>query len=146
LLDGTVVTELEGVENPQGFLALRSDSGTVEFRGIVLRDLQPSRPVPPADVFAIGGDVAPPGVRSEVKPRYTADAMRRRIQGTVSMSVVIQPDGTTGDVRIHQSLDPEFGLDEEALTAARQWQFTPGTRNGDPVPVLATIEMTFTLK
>jgi TonB family protein len=37
-------------------------------------------------------------------------------------------------------------LDVEALAAARQWQFTPGMRAGEPVAVLVTIELTFTLK
>jgi TonB family protein len=37
------------------------------------------------------------------------------------------------------------GLDEEAIKAAKQWKFAPGTRNGEPVPVMVSIELTFTL-
>jgi outer membrane biosynthesis protein TonB len=32
-------------------------------------------------------------------------------------------DGGAADARIVRSLDPVFGLDEEALKAARQWRF-----------------------
>jgi TonB family protein len=56
------------------------------------------------------------------------------------------PDGTVGDVRVTKSLDPIFGLDQEAIKAARGWRFAPGTRQGQPVPVLVTIELSFTLR
>ena len=55
-------------------------------------------------------------------------------------------DGTVGQVTVVRSLDPTYGLDQEALKAARQWRFVPGTRFGVPVAVLVTIELTFTLK
>jgi hypothetical protein len=44
-----------------------------------------------------------------------------------------------------RSLDPTFGLDSEAVNATRQWRFKPGTRLGQPVPVLVTIELSFAL-
>jgi outer membrane biosynthesis protein TonB len=45
-----------------------------------------------------------------------------------------------------RSLDSTFGLDLEAMKAARNWRFRPGTRLGEPVSVLVTIELTFTLR
>ena len=48
--------------------------------------------------------------------------------------------------RVVRSLDSTFGLDEEALKAAKQWRFAPGTRFGQAVAVLVTIELTFTLR
>ena len=45
-----------------------------------------------------------------------------------------------------RSLDSTFGLDNEAVKAARQWRFKPGTRLGQPVPVLVTIELSFALR
>ncbi len=55
-------------------------------------------------------------------------------------------DGTVGPVKVVRSLDPTYGLDQEALKAARQWRFVPGTRSGVPVAVQITIELTFTLR
>jgi TonB family protein len=81
-----------------------------------------------------------------VKPAYTAEAMRAKIQGTVIVECVVLPDGTVGDVQVVKSLDPTFGLDQEAVKAAKQWRFIPGRRNGQPVAVLITIELTFTLR
>jgi periplasmic protein TonB len=93
-----------------------------------------------------GSGVTIPRVLHEVKPAYTADAMRAKVQGTVWVECIVMPDGNVGDARITKSLDSIFGLDQEALKAARQWKFVPGTRQGEPVPVIITIELTFTLR
>lgn len=93
-----------------------------------------------------GNGVTLPRVMREVKPQYTADAMRAKVQGTVWLECVVLPDGSVGDIKVTKSLDPVFGLDQEAIKAARQWKFVPGMRNNEPVPVLITIELTFTLR
>jgi len=64
----------------------------------------------------------------------------------VWMSVVIGANGEVSDVIISRSLDKEFGLDNKAMEAAYQWKFEPGTKDGTPVAVRVTVEMTFTLK
>jgi TonB family protein len=51
-----------------------------------------------------------------------------------------------GEVQVLRSLDSVFGLDQEAIKAAKQWKFAPGTRLGEPVSVLVTIELQFTLR
>ncbi len=93
-----------------------------------------------------GNGVSLPVVIREIKPQYTADAMRAKVQGTVLLECVVLPDGTVGPVEVVRSLDSSFGLDQEAVKAAKQWRFRPGTRFGEPVPVLVTIELTFTLR
>jgi periplasmic protein TonB len=93
-----------------------------------------------------GNGVSIPRVLREVKPQYTSDAMRAKVQGTVLLECVVRPDGSVGDVQILRSLDGVFGLDQEAIKAAKQWRFAPGTRMGEPVPVVVTIELTFTLR
>jgi protein TonB len=93
-----------------------------------------------------GSGIDSPQVLREVRPQYTAEAMRAKIQGIVVMEAVVLPDGSVGDVRITKSLDPVFGLDQKAIEAAKQWRFIPGKRQGQPVPVLVIIELTFTLR
>ncbi len=93
-----------------------------------------------------GSGIQIPRPIREVKPAYTADAMRAKIQGTAVVECVVLPDGTVGDVQVVKSLDSSFGLDQEAVKAAKQWRFIPGMRNGQPVPVLVTIELMFTLR
>ena len=97
-------------------------------------------------VFRPGNGVAPPRVLREIRPEYTSEAMRARIQGTVWLDVVVLPDGTVGDVTVSKSLDSVFGLDSQAVAAARQWLFAPGTRLGEPVAVLVTLELFFNLR
>jgi periplasmic protein TonB len=97
-------------------------------------------------VYRAGSGVELPRVIREVKPQYTADAMRAKVQGVVMVEAIVQPDGSVGNVQIVRSLDQTFGLDHEALKAAKQWRFVPGTRFGRPVPVAVTIELTFTLR
>jgi TonB family protein len=96
--------------------------------------------------FRPGNGVNLPQPLKEVKPQYTADAMRAKVQGTVLLECVVLPDGSVGNVEVVRSLDSTFGLDQEAIKAAKQWRFRPGTRFGEPVAVLVTIELTFTLR
>lgn len=93
-----------------------------------------------------GNGVNPPSLIKSVEPKYTSEAMRAKMQGSVELEAVVLPNGTVGDVRITRSLDKAFGLDQEAIKAAKQWRFRPGTRFGEPVPVLITIELAFTLR
>ena len=100
----------------------------------------------PSRVYQPGDGVTMPVIVREVKPEYTSEARKARIQGTVTLDVVVVEDGTVGEVRVTRSLDEEYGLDEQAVKAVKQWSFKPGTRDGKPVPVRVSIEMTFTLK
>lgn len=93
-----------------------------------------------------GNGVQVPRVLRDVKPQYTADAMRAKVQGSVWLECVVLADGSVGRIEVIRSLDPTFGLDQEAIKAAKQWRFAPGTRFGEPVAVLVTIELTFTLR
>lgn len=97
-------------------------------------------------VYQPGNGVTLPRIVREVKPQYTSDAMRAKIQGAVLLQCVVRPDGSVTDIQVVRSLDPTFGLDQEAIKAAKQWRFQPGTRMGAPVAVQITIELTFTLR
>ena len=72
--------------------------------------------------------------------------MRAKVQGVALVECVVMPDGTVSNAHIVKSLDSVFGLDQEAIKAARLWRFVPGKRFGQPVPVIVTIELTFTLR
>lgn len=94
-----------------------------------------------------GNGITSPKLLKEVKPNYTAEAMRAKIQGTVWLEAVVLPDGSVGPVRVTRSLDPTFGLDQEAERTVKLWRFVPGTdRLGQAVPVLVVVQMDFTLR
>jgi TonB family protein len=90
--------------------------------------------------------VTMPALISEVKPQYTAAAMRARIQGTVLLEGVVEPDGSVGPVRVVRSLDAAHGLDDEAIRTVKKWRFVPAMKDGAPVRAVVKIEMAFTLR
>lgn len=100
--------------------------------------------------------VAPPqpvrpgfqGVRTPVKtrhvdPQYPAIAQSARIQGIVIIEATISEDGRVINARVLRSVPM---LDQAALDAVRQWEFTPTQLNGVAVPVIMTVTVNFTLK
>jgi protein TonB len=107
---------------------------------------KPDAPWPPPGVARDDKSVVVPRLIKERKPSYTGKARRNKIQGLVGLEAVVNADGTVGEVRVVRSLDKEFGLDDEAVKAVKDWRFKPGTRDGVPVPVLVEIEMTFTVR
>jgi len=96
--------------------------------------------------YDIGSGVTSPRLLREIKPVYTAEAMRAKVQGVVQLRAIVLPDGSVGRVEVLKSLDPVFGLDQEAIKAARQWRFAPGMRLGEPVAVRVVLELSFTLR
>jgi periplasmic protein TonB len=96
--------------------------------------------------YGPGSGVTMPSVLREVKPSYTAEAMRAKVQGAVMVEAIVREDGSVGQVRIVRSLDRMLGLDEEALKAVKNWRFSPGRRQGRNVAVIVEIELTFTLR
>jgi len=99
-----------------------------------------------SEVHRPGNGVTLPVVLTEVKPDYTREAMQQQIQGSVWLSCVVSEKGVITEVEVTRSLDKEFGLDQAAIDAARQWTFRPGRKDGKAVAVRITIELTFTLK
>ncbi len=93
-----------------------------------------------------GPSVTMPTLVERVAPKYPVDAMRARIQGSVWVECVVMPDGSVGDARVIRSLDRRFGLDEEAIAAAKRWRFRPGRVDGKPVPVVVSIELMFSVR
>ena len=100
----------------------------------------------PEGTLRPGQGLTSPVVITEAKPKYTAEAMRARIEGIVEMEVIVLADGTVGPVRVVRSLDKELGLDAQAMRAVKEWTFKPGRKDGQPVNVLVNIEMHFTVR
>lgn len=108
-------------------------------------------PALPDNDFAKGTvAINTPGVLAPVllvqsTPKYTPDAMRAKIQGVVQVEIIISPEGTVSKARVKESLDAVFGLDEQALIAARSWRFSPGTLQGNAVAIYAVVTLEFKL-
>jgi periplasmic protein TonB len=97
------------------------------------------------DIYQPGSGVTMPVPVHQEKPQYTIEAMRARIQGAVVVECVVQPTGECAQLRVLRSLDSRLGLDQQALRAAAAWRFSPGTRLGQPVAVVVTIQVGFSI-
>lgn len=91
----------------------------------------------------VGGQIRPPAKIRDVRPVYPEIAREARVQGVVIVEARIEPDGTVSRVRILRSIPL---LDEAALDAVTQWQFTPTLLNGNPIPLIMTMTVNFTLQ
>ena len=94
--------------------------------------------------YRMGSGISPPAIQHEVKPTYTADALRREIEGDVVLEVVVLASGAVSEIRVVRSLG--HGLDETAVAAMRQWRFHPARRRGVAVDVVVEVAMEFRLR
>lgn len=76
-------------------------------------------------------------------PDYTEQARYKRISGDVALAVELRPDGTIGEVKIVQSLDP--GLDQMAVEAARKMVFLPAVKDRKFVSFWMPMTMGFSI-
>jgi periplasmic protein TonB len=94
-------------------------------------------------VMSVGGGVSAPEVIHSVEPEFTEEARKANFQGTVSIQLIVDPQGNPQDVRVMRRLG--MGLDQKAVEAVRQYKFKPAMYQGHPVAVQLVIEVDFRL-
>jgi TonB family protein len=85
-----------------------------------------------------------PVLLNNPQPRYTEEARKNKIQGTVLVRVLIGSDGQVKRVTVTRSL-PD-GLDEQAIQAAYQLRFKPAMKSGQPVSFWKAVAIEFNLR
>jgi TonB family protein len=95
-------------------------------------------------IYKIADGVSQPTILYKQEPEYTPEAKDAGIEGTVLLKAEISAEGRAENIRVAKSVDP--GLDANAVTALSNWRFKPGMKDGKPVAVYASIEITFRLK
>jgi protein TonB len=94
-------------------------------------------------VFRVGGGISAPRPVSTPDPEYTEAARQAKYQGTCILGLIVDADGHPRDIRITRGVG--LGLDEKAIAAVKQWQFQPAMKDGHPVAVLISVEVSFKL-
>ena len=124
--------------------SFKTDGETVASvnRGIVGTPVA-SRMKYPSNVVRVGGDIKAPTKIKDVRPVYPVEAMRAKVTGMVIIEALIGPDGAVQQAQVLRSIPL---LDQAALDAVRQWQFTPTLLNGVPTPVIMTVTVNFTVQ
>ena len=120
------------------------EAGELEARATAVQKAN-AKPVSAASagVYQVGAGVKAPTVLSKVDPEYTDEARAALLEGTEVVTVEIGPDGLAHNAQVLQGLG--LGLDENGLDAISQWRFQPGLKDGQPVTVMATIEINWSL-
>ncbi len=94
-------------------------------------------------VFRIGGGVLAPKPLATPDPQYTDEARQAKYEGTCVLAMIVGPDGKPRDIRVQRGLG--MGLDRKAIEAVQQWRFSPATKDGRPVAVQISVEVSFKL-
>jgi periplasmic protein TonB len=106
--------------------------------------IAPPAPMPPRkEPVPVGGVIRPPTRIVYVAPVYPQIALASRKEGTVILQAIIDENGAVREVNVLRSISL---LDDAAVHAVSQWKFTPTTLNGNTVPVVMTVTVTFTLQ
>jgi TonB family protein len=96
----------------------------------------------PPEAVRVGGNIRPPTKTVDARAVYPAAELKAGVQGVVICDLLIGPDGRVKDVRVLRSIP---ALDQAAVDAVRQWEFTPTLLNGNPIPVILTVSVNFTI-
>ena len=110
--------------------------------GGVVGGLPDAPPPPPQQAIRVGGQIKEPKKLKNVAPKYPDIAKQARVQGVVILECTISPQGKVTDVKILRGIPL---LDQAAVSAVRQWVYTPTLLNGVPVPVIMTVTVNFKL-
>jgi protein TonB len=97
---------------------------------------------PAGTPIRVGGEVREPRKTRHVNPEYPKDAIASRIQGVVILECTISPQGEVVAVKTLRGLPM---LDEAAIEAVQQWEYSPTLLNGVAVPVIMTVTVNFKL-
>jgi TonB family protein len=100
-------------------------------------------PVTPGDAATPEPGVLPLKILSKPKPGYTDSARTNGKQGTIVLAVLFGANGRIEATLVLKRLG--YGLDEQAMSAARRIKFEPKTVDGKPVPVVKMVEYSFAI-
>jgi protein TonB len=94
------------------------------------------------DALRVGGSVGPPTKTRHINPKYPELAQAAGVQGVVILEARVGVDGKVSHARVLRSVPL---LDQAALDAVMQWEYQPTLLNGQPVPIMITVTVQFTL-
>ena len=91
---------------------------------------------------------APPRPLKDPEPKYSKEARKKKIQGTVVLTLIVDRDGLPQNIRLAGPVgrgSVGYGLDEEAIKTVKKWRFKPATMDGQPVAVMINVQVDFRL-
>jgi TonB family protein len=95
-------------------------------------------------VYRVGHGVTIPRATYQPGPAYDEEDRKKKVSGTVVLSMIVTKEGRTADIKVTKSLTP--GLDAQSIKAVSQWRFDPATKDGEPVAVRLAVETSFNIR
>jgi len=110
---------------------------------VVIEPQSPSQAQPYGQIYHVGKDVSAPVVIFSKDPEFpkSARGKKGKFNGTCVVRLIVDSTGTVHDVRVRDSLSPDF--DASAIEAVQQYRFKPAMRSGEPVAVDLIIAVNF---
>jgi TonB family protein len=100
--------------------------------------------VGPGAGFRMPPGVTPPRAIYTPDPEFSEQARKKKIQGTVLLSTLVNEQGEPTDIRVEKGIG--YGLDERAVQCVSEYKFQPATdRDGKPVAYRIHIEVNYRL-
>ncbi len=111
----------------------------IQAKGKASESPQPREAAP----LRVGGQISPANLIFKKPPAYPEPEKATGQQGTVEIEAVISKDGVPQEMRVLSSPNDDFS--QAALDAVRQWRYRPTLLNGNPIDVVTSISIDFTL-
>lgn len=90
-------------------------------------------------VYELTDEITAPRLLEAATPGYTDEAKKKKIQGDVILTVIVNEKGDVTEPKVKKGLGA--GLDESAIEAAKYFKYKPGTK--DDTPVSVRMDLTF---
>jgi TonB family protein len=88
-----------------------------------------------------GGQLTPPMKIRDVRPRYRQEWIAARLEGVILMQASIGIDGKVKTVDVISPVNAD--LEDEAMAAVSQWEFSPTYLNCEPIEVQMYVTVQF---
>jgi len=98
-------------------------------------------PTREGDLVPLGPDVKPPVKVAGDFAAYPKAARRGRLEGAVTVDMIVSERGEPTDVRVVESAGEI--LDAAVVDAVRRWRYTPAEKDGVKVRVHWTVRQQF---
>lgn len=92
-------------------------------------------------VYDLATGISSPRVIKQVTPQYSEASRGVRVNGSVTIGVIVTSKGLPKDPHVIKGIETE--LDRAAVEAIQQWRFAPARKNDKPVAVRVVVEIAF---
>jgi TonB family protein len=122
-------------------LGSATGSAMAQAKAVPAKAAQAAQPA--VEAVSLTDDITPPKLREVATPEYTAEAKKKKIEGSVTLLIVVDKKGEVTNAKVIKGLG--YGLDENAVVAVKEWRYKPAEKDGEPIAVKMEVSVDFFL-